>query len=242
MSRKVLIFSLGVILLSQTVSLKGADPGSGRKDQLALVLKAVQKEDDSGESQENPGFYDPANRRALKDFIERYPKTDEALHAEVWLAFAEGITERSPDPVKQQRNRAARAERMKQIAATTTNSATAKIAQLIRIGELFNVHDWAAFETEVRRAMSRIKEYESEKDDNFLCFCKLNRTPASELEPFYSWEIMVHECYLDHLNKALLLAEELQRRFPDWSKREGIGGNIELLKQGQSPYPKMPPF
>jgi hypothetical protein len=222
--------------------LQAADPTAARTAEFAAVLKAVQKPGSHSESdQQNPGYYNPANRQRLKDFIARHPSTEEALHAEVWLAFAEGVTERSQDPAQQRRVRERRAQRMKEIASNTADPATAKIASLLRVDELSLTQDWGECEKQLREIIAHAKQYEGETNNSFLSFCKLNRIQVLEIEPFYRRALIINECYQDHLEKALALAEELQQKFPEWRKRERFEGTMAQLKRGRSPYPKMPP-
>jgi hypothetical protein len=240
---KLTIAVLCVSLLAAAGCGSAADSTAARTKELASVLKPVQKPgSDSETNPQNPGYYDLANRERLRDFINKYPGTEEALHAEVWLAFAEAITERRLDPLAEKRLSERRAQRMKEIATKAADPATAKIATLLRAGDLSNASDWAECEKQLHEIVAHAKEYESETNKNFLSFCKLDRIPVSEIEPFYRIELIANACYEGRLDKALALAEELQQKFPEWSKRERFAGTIDQLKRGRSPYPKMTPF
>ena len=232
------IATLCVSLVLLQLTLHAADSVATRKKELAKILASVWH---PGTETENPGYYDPANQEALRVFISKCPGTEEALHAEVWLAFAEGITKKIDNPVEKKRAREQRAERMKEIAAKTANPATAKMALLVGVDQLGNARNWTEYEKQVTAILDNIKDYEAEADHSFLQFCKLNMIPHTELEPFYRRELIANDCYQDRLTDALAKAEELERKFPEWSKREGIAGVITQLRQGKSPYIKMPP-
>jgi len=184
----------------------------------------------------NPGWYNPRNRQALAGFIAKYPDTEEAYLAEVWLVFAKADAERSRDISKWKRRRAEDGEALKRIIIKTASPGTARMAKILRASVLLDGDEHAELKIQVDEILSTMHEYETETDEQFLRFAKLTETPPSEFEP-YLWRMrIISECHQGRLNEALVLAQELERRFPAWAKREGTAGNIYLLKRGESPY------
>jgi hypothetical protein len=110
------------------------------------------------------------------------------------------------------------------------------------VDELSNVQNWPESEKQINEIISEAKKYQEEADRDFVAFCKLNMIPLSSIEPFYRRALVINECHQDHLRRALSLTEELQQKFPEWSKRDGITEVIAHLRLGKSPYQKMPPF
>ncbi len=251
---------IGFLMLLGCAKATGAS--SVRKGELTPVLAALLKippppADPDEPSNENPGWYDPANRHAVRDFIAKYPDTEEAYQAGVWLIFAQGSTEvygsisvsksERGDKAKvrekissylseQKGRRAALAEKLKRIISRTSRPGTAKTAKLLRAGQLLSAEEYAGFAEQAYDILAHIKEYESEKDKHFLRFADVTETPPAEIEPTLRDMLVVSECHQHHLGKALALAKELKQNFPKWHRRE-IDGNIDMLEVGRSPFP-----
>jgi hypothetical protein len=222
--------------------LVAVDSSAARQKELAVILPALQKTPPAPSNpdepcDENPGWYDPTNRQALKTFVTKYPDTEEAYLAEVWLIFAQSPTEGSRDMSENKRLWTSRAQRLETIISKTTRPGTAKIAKIERASALHRAEDYGGFEKQMDEILGHIKEYEAEKDKQFLSFCTVTDTPLSEIEPTLRRMLIIEECHQHHLEKALALAEDLKRKFPQWSNRKGIDGNIHLLKLSKSPYP-----
>lgn len=219
--------------------LRAADIGTIRKGELTKVLTALQKHhppstDPDEQDDELPGWANPANREAVKEFILKYPETEEALLAEVWLIFAQGSFQRSRDAFE------SRAEELKKIISKTRRPVTAKIASLQRAFLL--PADHPEFEKQTDEILAHIKEYESEKDKQFLCYIQIESLSPSDVEPELRRGLIIAECHRHQLGKALALAEELKQKCPQWSKRHNIDGNIAMLKDCRSPYPTLEDF
>lgn len=219
-----------------------ADETSTRRKELRAALSALQWKppppaDPDYDTTGNPGWYSPKNREALARFISQYPDTEDAYLAEVWLIYAKADTDKSWSISETQRRRAQDAEALKRIIAKTSRPGVAKIARILRACELAAAEDHAALATQAEEILSRIKEYESEKDPEFLRFAEVDGTPPGETEAYLRRSLIISECHQHHFEKALALAEDLQKRFPGWSKRQLIHSDIHMLKLGKSPYP-----
>lgn len=217
------------------------DEKNAPSKELSAVLMALQwkpkpPDVDAGSS-ENPGWYNPTNREALSQFIANHPDTEDAYLAEVWLIFAKADIDRTWSMAETRRRRAADAEALKRIIARTTSPGTSKIARILRACELAAAEENTELQNQTNEILSGIKEYEFEKDPQFLRFLEVEGTPLREIEPYLRRALIISECHQHHLEKALLLAQDLQKRFPAWSKRELIHSDIYMLKQGKSPYP-----
>ena len=255
------VLTLINLLMAQGCA-KATDADSVRQRELAAVLTALLKTpppptDPDESSIEKPGWYDAANRQALRDFIAKDPDSEEAYLAEVWLVFAQANTEiNRPIPL----SRSERADRAKvreriisdrlerklkwadlaeileRIISRTTQPGTAKIARILRTGYLLQANEWAEFQKQADEILAHIKEYKSENDEQFLRFMKVIKTPPSEEEPTLRQMLVISECHQHHLDRALALAKELKQAFPRWRQRE-IDGNIHMLELGRSPFP-----
>src|SRR5258708_10211887 len=65
-------------------------PDTARKKELAVILKSFPKPAiETDDYQENAGWYNSTNRLMLKNFIAKYPETEETYQAEVWLIFGQ---------------------------------------------------------------------------------------------------------------------------------------------------------
>ncbi len=242
MKTKLFITVMCVAVLMSGGRSRAADVDSPRKKELdnalvALLKQPVEASDPDEPSSENPGWYRPANRQTLRDFIARNPNTEEAYQAEVWLIFAQGSTELSRDRSERKIQRANRAERLKTIIGKTTQPATAKIANLQRAVELIQAEEANGFQNQADEILAHIEQYESEKDEQFLLYTKLERTSPAEIDPWLRCMLVVNACHAHDLKKALVLAQELKRKFPEWCNRENFVGKIDMLERGRSPYP-----
>ncbi len=213
---------LRIILLLGAALTLGADPNS-RKVELASALEALQWKppppaDPDNDTSPNPGWYNRKNRQAVARFIAKYPDTEEAYLAEVWLTFAKADAERNRDIAEWKRQRAEDGEALKRIVMKTASPTTAKIAKILRACVLLDGD-------------------QTETDEQFVQFAKVTETPRSEFEPYLRRMRVISECHQGHLKEALALAEELQAKYPAWSKLELIHSDIHVLKGGESPYP-----
>ncbi len=232
---------LRIILLLGAALTLGADPNS-RKVELASALEALQWKppppaDPDNDTSPNPGWYNRKNRQAVARFIAKYPDTEEAYLAEVWLIFAKADAERNRDIAEWKRQRAEDGEALKRIVMKTASPTTAKIAKILRACVLLDGDQHAELKIQVDEILSKIREYETETDEQFVQFAKVTETPRSEFEPYLRRMRVISECHQGHLKEALALAEELQAKYPAWSKLELIHSDIHVLKGGESPYP-----
>lgn len=232
---------LSLILLPVATLLWGADSKS-RQAELAPLLKALQwkpppPRNPDYDTSPNPGWFNPKNRDALASFIEKYPNSEEAYLAEAWLIFAGGGAGRSPDIPEWKRQRATDAQALTRIITNATSQGTAKIAKLVKSAMLLDADMHEELKILVDDILSNIREYETEQDLQFKKFLEVTETPPSEIEPYLRQKRVISECHQGNLTGALVLAEELQAKYPDWSKRELIHSAIYSLKHSRSPYP-----
>lgn len=230
-----------ILFLGATLTL-GADDPKPRKAELAAALAPLQWQppppaDMDHDTSPNPGWYNPRNREALAKFVAKYPDTEEAYLAEVWLIFAKADAERSRDISDLKRRRAEDGQALKRVIMKTATPGTAKIAKILRASVLLDADERAELKVQVDEILSTMHEYETETDEQFLRFVKLTERPASEFEPYLRRMRVISACHQGHLKEALVLAEELQAKYPAWSKRELIHSDISMLKLGKSPYP-----
>src|ERR1017187_4167512 len=142
-----------ILILACALLIQGCantpDPNAARQKELSCILKPPQKPGVLTEDyQESPGWYEPTNRQALRNFIAKHSETEEAYQAEIWLMFASAQTERQPIPSEEKRRKAEMAERLKIIYQKTSRSGTEKMAKIERAAILFDEgnEDHAEFE------------------------------------------------------------------------------------------------
>jgi len=234
-AKEFMMLILTLMLISQ-MDIRAAGLDGKRRVELSNILEPLQKPGILTESiQEDPGWYEATNRQALKDFITKYPESEEAYQAQVWLIFAQANTETSRDPSLKKQIRAERAHQLELIIANATNPGTLKIAKIHRVFDLFEAGNYAASEKQIDEILTHIKEYEEEEDKQYLKFTELMAIPPAELEPELRDMVVIEECYQHHPDKALVWAEELKNKFPTW-ETQSVNNAINLLKQGKSPY------
>jgi len=226
-----------VVCVTVAVVVAGS-PKRERMASLAAVLETMQK---PGTQRANPGYYDPLARKTLKQFIEKHSGTEEALYAQVWLEFAEAVTQDSRDPVLRGNARKLRAQRMQSIAGMSTNRTTINAARLVRTSELFNLQDWENFKVQTDEILSHITDRSGQTNELYLKFMKSFEVLPQDVEPWLRSLLVVMECYQGRETEALQIAIELQREFPNWCNREGFDADVKMLRNGRSPFAKMPP-
>jgi len=131
------------------------------------------------------------------------------------------------------------AKRLKLISKKTSRPGTDKMAKIERAALLFaqDNSDHAEFEKQTDEILNHIREYESEKDRQFLSFLQVAEMRRSEIEPNFRLLIADEEICAHHLDKALELTKELEGKFPNWDTQSVKGQieMIELFKRGWSP-------
>ena len=220
-----------------------ADSRTPRERELAAVLKPLLKPAGGSfwsEDEEQPeGWCEPANRQAVKDFVTKYPGTEEAYQAEVWLAMAGAYSERSPYWSVEKRRQDEVVKRLSVIGHTTAQAGTEKMAELERAFRLFQIADdarsdeagAAEFERQAEGIFNHIKEYESEQDKVFLHYLKVLDMKPAEIEPTLRYLVAYETGYHDR-GRQLRLARELKQKFPRYDP-PGVNSMIEILELEQ---------
>jgi len=94
-------------------------------------------------------------------------------------------------------------------------------------------------EEQVNDVLAHIREYESERDEQFLRYVKIEGISQSGIEPELRRKLLVKECHQHNFEKALALAKSLKERFPEWSKHYNIDNDMHMLQNHESPYPTL---
>jgi hypothetical protein len=240
------VLILVTVLLVQGCE-KKSNPTAVRQKELTRILKPLLKpavysfwED---EEESAPGWCEPTNREALRVLIAKYPETEEAYQAEVWLMFASQYTERNPISSEEKLRRMAMAGRLKIISQKTTLSGTAKMANIERAGILFlqDDEDHSEFEKQADEIIGHAKEYEREKSKPFLLYLETTETKPLDIEPTFRLLIVNEELCAHRQDNALALAKELKNKFPSW-ETQSVNGQIEMIelyKRGWTPENSM---
>src|SRR2546422_281459 len=143
-------------------------------------------------------------RQALAGYIAKYPDTEEAYLAEVWLIFARANAEGSRDISEWKRQRGEDGKALKRIIMKTASPGTARIAKIIRASVLLDTDQHEELRIQADEILSKIHEYETETDAQFLRFAEVTEAPPSEFEPYLRRMRVISECHQGHLKEALV--------------------------------------
>lgn len=170
----------------------------------------------------------------MKNFIAKYPDTEQVYQAEIWLIFAQN-NDFIRDWHQRIRVRAERAQKLAIIISKSARPGTVKMAQLARVYELCDAEDFAESRKEINEILVNIEKYKSENDPQFQLYLKTVGQSPSDIEPELRELLVIEESYQMNLEKALVLAEDLKQRFPRWDQ-QSVNGAIEMLKHGKPSY------
>jgi len=77
MNIRLLIY---ILIFALSGCAKEANPNVSRQKELAGILKPFLKPAiETDDYQVNSGWYDPTNRQTLRNFVEKYPDTEEPI-------------------------------------------------------------------------------------------------------------------------------------------------------------------
>lgn len=229
------IFILACTLLIQGCA-KSSGPEAARQSELAIVLKPFLKSTEVGWGEDVEvihGWTNPNNQQALKIFMAKYPETEEAYEAELWLSFA--AAPRFSQTFQEKRQASKMAERLKTISQKTSCPGTEKMAELERAFLLY--HDWpgdhADFYQQVNNILTRIQDFKSENSGPFRRYLQAVEIKPSEIEPSLRLLVINEKCY-DHMQtQALALAKELKQKYLNWES-QSVNSEIEMIELCQS--------
>ena len=238
--RSTQITALYIAALFLHGCIKAPTPEALRQKELARILVPLLYPGDESEShQRGAGVGNPTNRLAVAAFITRHAGTEEALRAQVWLVFSQHNTETSWEPAEGHPTKAERIQTLERVISSSSIPATIKMAKMQRVNEFLDAPgSTTEFEKQVAEILTHIADYQSERDWQYRRLT--GNMSAYQLEPELRILLVMKACHELHLDKALVYAEDLKRRYPVWSKHENIDSAIWMLNRGQTPYPWFP--
>jgi hypothetical protein len=204
--------------------------------ELAAAIQELNAPQQPNSHIEHPGWHNPDVRAKLKAIIEKYPDTDEALTAQLWLAIAELEVGQAASRAKKIENMTAVAAAFAQVIKTSPDSWQAKVAHIGRSAALFGAKQWDDFRAEANNVLARITAFQTESDPGYLDFLRQHKTNNAEIEPELRWMMIVAAACEAKTTEAVNIAEALQSQFPEWSARRKVAGTIELLKSGKPAF------
>ncbi len=208
-----------------------------RKAELAVALSELNTPQQESSYIEHPGWHKPEVREKLKNFATKYPNTEEAITAELWLATAElEAGQAVSDRAKRSENMLTVASTFSRVIEASPQSWQAKAAHIGRVSALFGAKRWRDFRAETDDMLTRIAEYKGESNAAYLEFLRAHKMSGSDIEPESHWMLIVAATCEDKTSEAIALAESLQAKFPEWSTKRKLAGTIELLKLGKKPF------
>lgn len=222
------------LVMSVSVAAFGGDPlENTRRAELNSTLSLLNRTPAPDSDIERPGWSDPEVRKNLQAVIDKYPNTEESLTAEFWLTTIRFEEAQSSTDLKLMGELSSKFE---SITSKSPSSWQAKAARVRRSASLFEARQWGAFRAQVGEVLSNIKSYIQEPADGYKTFLQSHKLIASDLEPEFRFLLIVAATREQKVSEAIALGEELQTKFPDWGKRNGIAGVVELLKAGKNPF------
>jgi hypothetical protein len=229
------IFIVACALLVEACT-KSSAPETARQRELVAILKPFLASTEVGWGEDAEvihGWTNPTNQRALKNFTAKYPDTEEAYQAELWLSFATAPV--STQTFQQRHQAAEMAERLKVISQKTSCPGTQKMAELERAFALYQERpgDHADFYQQVNNILARIRDFKSDKSGLFQQYLQTEEIKPSEIEPNLRFLVTREKC-IDHKQaEALALAKELKQKYPNWEPKS-VNGEIEMIELYQS--------
>lgn len=228
----ILILACGLVMLACWMM---TDSGTPRQRELAAVLKPLLKlsTESFWSEDEEPswGWYDAKNRQVVRDFVAKYPGTEEAYQAEVWLAMAGAYSERNPVRSAEKRRQAEVVERLETISHATAVAGTRKMAELERAFRLYQDEpgDHAEFYSQAEAVLGRIQDFKSERDGAFRRYLQVTELRAEDIEPTLRLLVAREKGMEGQLDQELKLARELKEKFPHWEP-QSVNSSIEMTE------------
>lgn len=205
-----------------------------RRGELAAVLQVLNEPPPADSYQQHPGWYRAEIRERLKGFVEKYPNTEEAVTAQVWLALAElEVGQSVADRSKRRENMAAVASSFARVIDASPRSWQAKAASIGRTAALLGAQQWELLRVQASQVLDNIGQYKDESHPEYLAFLQVYKTNSSDIEPEIRWMLLLAARCEGKTADAIAIAENLQAKFPEFSARRKIAGTIELLKSGK---------
>jgi hypothetical protein len=208
-----------------------------RRSDLTAALRELNAQPPQDSYQEHPGWHKSEVREKLKGIVTKYPNSEEAITAELWLATVELETGQAAS------GRAKKGESMLSVASTferviksSPHSWQAKAAHVGRASALFGAKRWDEFRAEAGDILTNTAEYRAESNTGYLEFLRAHKMSGADVEPEFRWMMIVAASCEEKASEAIALAEDLQSKFPEWSAKRKLGGTIELLKSGKKPF------
>jgi hypothetical protein len=216
----------------------GADvTAEQRKGDLVSAMEALQEPQHPDSHIEHPGWYKPEVRQKLRDIAEKYPNTEEATTAELWLAVAElEVGQTVIDRAKRREGMLAVASAFARVIKASPRSWQAKAARIGKAAALFGAKLWDEFRVEAGEILTNTPEYKDESNIEYKAFLHAYKMSGPDVEPELRWMLIVAAACEDKRSEAIVVAEELQAKFPEWSAKRKLAGTIELLKSGEKAF------
>ncbi len=202
------------------------------KEALDSAIELLKKELSGGN---NPHF--PDAEKLFRKAVQEGPESDEGTTAFVWIAaFDLEKVQSNVDLKKITDGTKGIRERLKTHFKNDTSSWQPKVAKLLSVATLFLDKNWPELELGVNDILKNIDSYKNEKDPMFEDFWRIRGSRLSDLEPEYAYLLVMANAFQGHLDLAIQKAKAIEKQFPDWSKRGGVDGHIELMETGQVPW------
>ncbi len=204
---------------------------------LASLLTELQRPGEKDSDIDRPGWRDPKVLQGLTRIATSSANAEETRTARTWLAAVEfekiqAETERNAI----QRKVETLNGKLDQIIVGGRNSWQGKTARLMKSNALLFARRWDDCRAEIASILQDIETFKTEQNPNFIQFLAVQKKAPTDLEAEARFLLVIVSALENKYETAIKEAEELQSRYPIWSKKEKIDDVIEFLKKGTSPF------
>jgi hypothetical protein len=127
-----------------------------------------------------------------------------------------------------------RALRLEFITEHAANKATAKMAAMQRLFELYDAWDWHTAEECARQMLNHAKPYTKEKDSDYRSFTTVDGLSKTQFEPALLEIVTRCEAREGRSSEALKDALYLRNRYPFWASENHLDILINILERQSS--------
>ena len=96
--------------------------------------------------------------------------------------------------------------------------------------------DWKGFDEGMEGVLKGVGAFVQESNADFKAFFEARGQALKDLEPEVNFSRVIGYSLRGDLQRAIVVAKEIQKRFPEWSQRTGVDGTISQLEEGRSPF------
>jgi len=228
---------LTLLVLASAISLHSADAPITGDSSLANILSALHRPGEKDSDIERPGWRDPSVIQGLSRIAETSTNADDVRTARTWLAAIEFENIQAETRRAEIRRKVdSFTPKLDVIIASARNSWQGKAARMMKSGALLFARRFEECRAEVAGILQEIEDFKAEQHTQFTQFLKNQKKTATDLDAEARFLLVIASALEKDWSAAVRQAEELQTRYPDWSKRQRIDNILGFLRRETSPF------